>query len=187
MPIIIKEPSETFRNSVVTGSRQAKSVASMTKEDVGTALTPHQIYTIDEDRLAAGATIADARLIGWRVFHADDRDAVIESYCTENDDGHQFGGVNRGPYVAGTRSALAAAKALPEAAEQDFEVRLLRLHALHFTALWLHGSTSETDILIPIAPIFSGHNAGQPYPAAPLLNDLRGLAQELIVSEQGRQ
>jgi len=186
MPIIIPEASDSFRDSVATGTRAARTVSAMAGEDVTVSLTPHRIYTIDLTDLVASKGIGAARLLGWRVFHAADHDAVIESYCDENDEDHHFGGVNRGPYVGGTRRALEVAAAHPRVAEEDFEVRLLRLPGIHVSALWLHGTPPEAQLLIPMEPLFSDHDTGTAYPADQFLDDLRPLAEQALADGTNR-
>ncbi|MFE7548632.1 hypothetical protein [Streptomyces gardneri] len=143
-----------------------------------TPTDPHEVYVLDLPDVLGDDPLAGARLTGWRYLLSDQQQVISSAMTVLTDTGeHRFALFNRGPYVAGTVTALRTATDLPEVASQDMRVRLLTVPALNLTAIWLHGE--EADLLIPMAPVPKDLTSGQPYPAATVLATLREPAQAL--------
>ena len=95
----------------------------------------------------------------------------------------RFGGLNQGPFVAGTERAIRQAEALPEVTKGAFQAVLLVVPALYVTTLWLQDLQSrdagddsgEADLLIPIPPSNPALGPAGPLPAAAFLEALRQL------------
>ncbi len=136
---------------------------------------PHQVFTLGLDDLAAGRGLAAARPTGWRYLVQDGGNAVAaaETVAAGPGDGHVFSAFNEGRFVASTAEAIQAAGESPETSQDDFEVRLLHVPALHVMALWLHGQDAAAgDLLMPLEPSPVQTPAGRPAPAAVLLREL---------------
>jgi hypothetical protein len=144
-----------------------------------TLTDPHEVYTLALNELVGrDDPLPAARPVGWRYMLSNEGQVVTSAMTTLNQDGeHRFALFNNGPYVGGTVAALAEAAELPEAADQDMEVRLLTVPALHLTAVWLHGD--QDDVLMPLTPAPPSVTPGQPYPAGELLATLREPARAL--------
>src|SRR5262249_8479311 len=133
--------------------------------------TPHQVFTMGLDDLTSRAGLEKARPVGWRHLVEADGKPIASAETTVAQDGTTQvpSHVNEGPFVAATAEAAAIAQALPQVATGDFELRLLRVPALYFMALWLH--SQATDLLVPLAPSPIGQE-GQVVPAAEVLTEL---------------
>lgn len=141
------------------------------KADRVDVTTPHQVFTMGLDDVTSGAGLEKARSVGWRHLVVADGKPIASAETTLAQDGktHVPGHVNEGPFVNATAEAEAAAQALPQVAAGDFELRMLRIPAVYFMALWLH--SPATDLLVPLAPSPIGQE-GQAVPAADVLNEL---------------
>ncbi|MEV0647999.1 hypothetical protein AB0I28_22305 [Phytomonospora sp. NPDC050363] len=127
---------------------RALSQASQERLDVS---TPHRIYTLGLDDIAAGHGLDQARPGGWRFLVEDDGALIASAETSEADDGtHELTQFTEGPFVAATDNAVKAIRGLPQLAVGGFELRLLRIPALYVMALWLHSPV--TDLLVPLAP-----------------------------------
>ena len=104
------------------------------------------------DDINAGAGLDRARAVGWRHLVTEHGKAIASAETTVAQDGktHVPSHVDEGPFVDATAAAVAAAQALPAVAAGDFEIRVLRIPALYFMALWLH--STATDLLMPLEP-----------------------------------
>src|SRR5262249_58641349 len=107
---------------------------------------PHRIYTAGLDGLL-NRGLDGAVFTGWRYLVAD-RDRVVASAELAGDAGESpllLGG----PYVASTAAAIDELEQLPEVTTSDFELRLLKVPALHIVAAWLVGDQQLVDPLRP--------------------------------------
>jgi hypothetical protein len=139
---------------------------------------PHQAFTLGLDDLVAGRGLAAARPTGW-LYLVQEGDKVLasaEAVRTGRGDDHVFSAFNEGRFVASTEDAIRTARRLPEVRQDGFELRLLRVPGLYVTALWLHKAQGSGDLLIPLAPSPVDARAGQPVPAAQLLDELKSKA-----------
>jgi hypothetical protein len=112
---------------------------------------PHDVYSLGLDQLAEGVRLDAAQPVGRR-FLVLAGDEAISSAEIAAPDGSDFQ-ANEGPYVAATATAIARAEADPALRERDYELRLLRVPALYFVALWLKDDRDpDHDVLIPLDP-----------------------------------
>jgi hypothetical protein len=148
-----------------------------------TLTTPHQIFTMGLDSLAAGAGLDTARSVGWRylIVAGGQVIASAETVTTPDGLGQTFAQFTEGPFVAVTATAITAAQALPAVGLGSFELRLLRIPALYVMALWLHTPTAVGDLLLPLAPTPIG-TAGVPSPVSELVPVLSSQARAAIAS-----
>ena len=144
---------------------------------------PHPVYLLGLDDLRAGASLARARLVGWRylVQEGDNVIASAESTLAARGETHTFAHFTEGPFVASSAAALSLAKSDPRIAQGTYEQRLLHVPALYVMALWLHEPNGKNDLMIPLAPTPPGIPSGRTVPAAELLGQLADLAQRAPV------
>lgn len=133
--------------------------------------TPHQIFTMGLDDLAAGAGLDRARSVGWRylVESGGQTVASVETAGAQEGTAPALSQLNEGPFVGATADAVGAVRKLPQLEAAGFELRLLRIPALYFIALWLH--SPGADLLVPLAPSPVGRE-GKATPAAEVLSEL---------------
>ena len=138
---------------------------------------PQQIWFSTLDALLANRLLVDARAQTWRYLlcEGDRGMGEIEIGPSSADAGRFFVAVHEGGAAQSTIDALAFAKSLPEAAAQDLEARFLRVPALNFAALWLHGAAQ--DLLIPVVGHADILPPGHAYTETQVTAALRGRAQ----------
>jgi hypothetical protein len=178
MPLHLPDPPAGVTDTVRSTAKQfagsdhhsLKALRGAKADHVDVA-TPHQVFTMNADDLASGAGLEKARPVGWRHIVEEDGKPIASSETTLAQDGttHVPSHLNEGPYVNATAEAVAAAQALPQVAGTDYELRVLRIPALYFMALWLHSTAA--DLLVPLAPSPIGQE-GQVAPAAAVLSEL---------------
>ena len=186
MPLHVPEPprqvvdtvQSTFQTMIKTGSVRLPELRNVP----GTlALAqPHQIFSLGLTDLAAGKGLDAATPTGWRylVQSGDNALASAETAVTPAGPEHVFSAFNSGRLVASTVEAIRTAQGLPQMVQGSFELRLLRVPALYFSALWMHGAQGTDDVLIPLEPS-PGVATGKPVPAAPLLQELASKAKSI--------
>jgi hypothetical protein len=114
----------------------------------------HEVYTARLDALADGHGLdAATDRAGWRMLveHRGDVVAAAEVPAAGGGRATPQGQMNRGAFVRSTVDAITSAEQEDRVRDSDFALRLLRVPALHLTALWLRG-TDGTDVIVPPAP-----------------------------------
>jgi hypothetical protein len=185
MALLMREPHEKAANAVQSAFRSFADTRTFRSPALRNAtgkleLTdPHQVFTLGLDDLVAGRGLDAARPTGWRYLVREDDNvlASAEAVLTGRGDDYAFSAFNEGGFVAATTHAFQTARALPAVGHGAFELRLLHVPGLYVMALWLHEATGTGDLLIPLAPSPVEAPAGQPVPAARLLEELAAKAR----------
>ncbi len=142
---------------------------------------PHEICTMGLDALRQRPEQIDAQPTAWRyMLEIDERVVASAETAMRPNGSHEFSHLNEGPFVMGTVRALSVAEAIGDS--QDCQVRVLSVPALYFMSLWLspaNATSSEADVLIPIAPTPQGIEANRSYTASELLGILSERAQSI--------
>jgi len=185
MPLHMPDPPSGVADSVRSTVKQfagnshhsLKKLRGASADHVDVS-TPQQVFTMGVDDISAGAGLDRARPVGWRHLVTAHGKAIASAETTVAHDGktHVPSHVDEGPFVDATADAVAAAQALPNVAGTDFEMRVLRIPALYFMALWLHSTAA--DLLVPMAPSPIGQE-GQAVPAAQVLSELAERARAM--------
>ncbi len=141
---------------------------------------PHQSYNLGLDAVQAGRGLEAAQPTSWRFLLGEPSQApTVDAEVRAAAGTQTLAGLNYGPFVAQTFNALQAASSHPDVASGTFELRLLRVPALHVVAVWLKDTTGSGDIVIPLAPAPAGLTAGRHYSAAELGAALATLAKTI--------
>jgi hypothetical protein len=154
-----------------------RALARVNPLDVALAV-PHDVYTLGLDELADRAGIDQARPVGRR-FLVMAGDRAISSAEITDEDGTGFQ-ANEGPYVAATAEAIARAEDDPDLSEGDYEIRLLRIPALYFVALWLRDERGHDDVLVPLDPVPAPFEPGRSYRPDEVLSELAASARSRL-------
>jgi hypothetical protein len=144
----------------------------------------HGVYFVPLNALAEGKLLAAAKQTSWRYLLVQDDAAIGEAELSAGRRGAkgpaarslEFVSLTHGPFAPATVEALDAAERLPQVARTDYELRLLRIPAVYFVALWLH--SAEDDILMPIGDPPAGLKRNEPYDEAAVIAALRGPAEQ---------
>jgi hypothetical protein len=137
-------------------------------------VAPHRMYTLPLDAVAEKG-LGAATPAGWR-FLVMDKDRVVASAELAGDSGENPL-LNGGPYVGSTAAAIDDMERLPELAEAEFELRILKVPALYVVAAWLVG---EGQLLVPLEPAPSFLEPGKPYSEGDFVAALAGPAQAIL-------
>jgi hypothetical protein len=147
--------------------------------------SPHPIFTVALERLAAGDGLLDAaELVGWRALLEEDKRVVAAVELPGADPGRSGALINRGPYVESTVAALTTAERHERVASEPVELRLLRVNALYLVALWLHPPEGKDDLFVPLGPAPAPLRAETAYDREELETELFEMARS--VAEQYR-
>ncbi|HET6685667.1 MAG TPA: hypothetical protein VFH02_03975 [Jiangellaceae bacterium] len=151
-----------------------RALARVNPLDVALAV-PHDVYTLGLDEVADRAGIEQARHIGRRFLVMAGNRAVSSAEIAD-EDGTGFQ-ANEGPYVVATAEAIARAEDDPDLAKGDYEIRLLRIPALYFVALWLRDERGHDDVLVPLDPAPEPFEPGRNYGPDEVLTELAASAR----------
>jgi hypothetical protein len=147
--------------------------------------SPHQIFTVALDRLAAGDRLADAAgPVGWRALLEEDEQVVAAVELPGTEPGKEPAIVNRGAFVDSTVAALGTAEEHERVAAERVELRLLQVNALYVVALWLHAAA---DLFVPLAPAPPPLRAGTVYESEPFEAELSELARSVLSRYQAAE
>ena len=140
---------------------------------------PHGVYDLSVDDLASGRGLEAARRTAWRCLLVDGGGAVASAEQA-GDARSGDASVTVGPFAEGMEKAIRVAEALPEVVAGTFELRFLRVSALHLAAVWLKSETSDVDVVIPLPPAPFGLEPLRPANAATLISILKQRATEKL-------
>jgi hypothetical protein len=173
---IIDTVQSAFRASIETRTVRLPTLRAATGEL--TLAQPHQIFSLGLADLAGGKGLEAAKPTGWRylVQAGGNTLAAAETALAPAGEEHVFSAFNSGRLVASTVEAIRTVQALPQVSQAYFELRLLRIPGLYFTALWVHDPKGTDDLLVPLDPS-PDLTTGQPVPAASLLPQLAAKAK----------
>jgi hypothetical protein len=143
---------------------------------------PHRVYTVGLSDLAAGKLLSAAKPIAWRYFVlASDGEVTGEMEFesaeepTEGNATLKPRAITRGPFTDATVTALHAAETLHVVNEQPYEPRFLKIAAVYFAGLWLHGESR--DLILPIANTPAGLEQNKPYSENQIIEILQPIAR----------
>ena len=144
----------------------------------------HPVYFVPLDALAQGKLLQAAKQTSWRYLLVQNGAAVAEAELSAGSRRAkggksrtlEFASLTHGPFAGATVDALAAAERLPQVARQEYELRLLKIPAVYFVALWLHAAND--DILIPMGQPPGGLKRNEPYTEAAVVAALRDSAAQ---------
>jgi hypothetical protein len=174
VPESTEESVETVRShlSALAGRTAFRERALTRANPAALALAaPHDVYYLGLSDLAGGASLDSAVVVGRRFIVMDGEKPIASAELADQDKRSGFQ-ANEGRYVESTASAIAQAEEDPELAEDDYEVRLLRIPALYVTALWLKNEQGKGDFVIPLGPAPKPLEAGRKYTPTEVLSAL---------------
>lgn len=134
-----------------------------------------QGYFLTLDSLLAGAGPDNAIAGNWHRLVFINGEAVMDAQLVDQDDTLTFSSLNIGPVAPATVNALRQAENSASLDDDDCEMRLLSVAALHLVTVWLHGA--QKDVFIPIAPTPASLRPAQ-------VTDWSGLSRVLIPAAQ---
>ncbi len=138
---------------------------------------PHDVYFLSLSDLAGGAFLEAARAVGRRFIVMDGSKPVASAELADDLRGSGFQ-ASEGQLVDSTAAAIDRAEADAQLGNADYEVRLLRIPALYFTALWLKNEDGRTaDVVIPLDPAPAPFEPGRKYAPAEIRSPLAEAAR----------
>jgi hypothetical protein len=183
MPLRATEPPRTvsqqaaqYVHQVATPRGVFPALRDVVREELE-LVAPHQVYTAGLDALVERG-LAGAAQTGWRYLVAD-RGHIVASVELAGDAG-ESPLLNGGPYVAATESAVNDLERRPEVVAADFELRFLKVPALHVAAAWLVGAQ---PLVTPLAPAPSFLEAGRSYTEEEFASALQEPARRALAAE----
>jgi len=152
MKIKILTPPEEAYSCV---KEELKELAEMKKSEhlIGGYGLPHPIHTIGLNDLVNLNDISQIKHIAWRFLlgSKDEAHAALEvAISRENNEGHHFHHINRGPFVQGTLNALKELRELDVPGE--FEFHVIRIPAIFIMAIWLKSMDDSESYFYALEP-----------------------------------
>jgi hypothetical protein len=154
-------------------------------EDLAAA-DPHQSYFVSLEDLADGKLLSAAKPVTWRYLLIEGNNAVAEAELNADEKAGtslQFLAVHQSPFANETLVALRQAEQMEKVKKGDYELRYLKIPAVYFAAVWLHGASD--DILIPLAPAPAGIKENQPQSENQIIKQLKPLVQKTKKFDEG--
>jgi hypothetical protein len=160
-----------------------------TRRGAALSLTsPHPVYTVGLDRLAAGDRSLDAaEQVGWRALLEENQRVVAAVEVPNIEPGQAGALINRGAFAQSTVEALTAAEQHERVAAETLELRLLRVNALYVLALWLHPAEANTHLFVPLAPAPAPLEAGRTYDRGEFEAALAEMAKPVVAAYQAAE
>lgn len=139
---------------------------------------PHVVYSLGLDEITDQDPLDAARptMVRFLVGDGEGYPASAEIPFATRGEEHQAPNITTGPLAAETASLVRHAEGIGDP-DEPFEVRLLRVPALHVTALWLHSSAGAPDLLWRLAGV-EGRPVSDSYSREAFGDLLRKLAAE---------
>jgi hypothetical protein len=170
---------ETIREGVarLAGRPEYRDRALGRVESLDVA-APHDVYSLGLDALVAGKGLEAAEPVARRVLIMRAADTVATAELDDREGGELS--ATEGPFAEATASAIARVESWPTVVEGNYELRLLRLPALYFMALWLKDESGNDHVIVPLDPAPAGLDARRGYAEDELLGELRERARSRL-------
>jgi len=177
-PEVTEAISSRIRDVAMTPRGAARGLGGAAPTEL-TLSMPHDVYVLGADDVIAGRVPDSTKLTGWRFIMYGQDGAVASAETQVAPDGrHRFAAFNSGPFVSETVDNVDRMNAEPAMRGQQPTLSLLRIPAVHLTALWLHDADGDT--FTPLAPAPEGLEPNRPYTSAELFDVLRPQAQARV-------
>jgi hypothetical protein len=145
-----------------------------------TVSCPQRVYTVGLETLTGSTTIeGTAWATGWRFLVEEATEPVAAAEVQDRTGAAVPAELTEGPFVRSTAEGLRAAETLAPVQESTFELRLLRVPAVHLVSLWLH-ATDRDDLFVPLEPAPASFEAGRSYPEAEFMELATSLARQTL-------
>jgi hypothetical protein len=193
MPIRTEEPSR--RSVAMVQATLARLVADpvfrrragirpVTVDQALGLSTPHGVFCVEVEQLRReGLKAAEPISMRFIVLQGDRTVGSAETRLDTDGRPGSFSNVAQGAEVDGFVDGLARSEKHPRMAEENFELRVLRVNELHLQALWLR-SESGRDVIVPSEPAFPPFSAGQPLEVEDFLRLVNEAAASLPDTER---
>ncbi len=138
---------------------------------------PQRMFTAGLEALTRSIAIEEvAQATGWRFLVEEGTEPVAAAEVQDQTRASVPAQITEGPFVRSTAVGLRAAEGLQPVQETDFELRLLRVPALHLLALWLHAPARD-DLFVPLEPAPHPFEARRSYAEPEFAELVAGLAR----------
>lgn len=147
----------------------------------------HPVYNLGLREIVAGIPLGGVNVNSWRflVRESSNQAAAAETLTAGRAGQPEFASVNAGPFVQGTEAAVRALQSDPAFAQGDWEVRLLRVPALHTFAVWAHSKAGSDDRFKPVEPVQPFLDANRTYSWTELLAAMKPAAEQKLSTDDG--
>ncbi len=156
-------------------------------------IDPHPVYYIGRDSIIAGRLLEDAtEPRAWRsLIQLEGEDLYAMELGTADAAEGPGREVEELPLLSVSKGTQGRATyetiesvAGPEGSETPSgELRVIKIPALHFMAVWVHGD--DTDAILPIEDHPAGLNAREPYTSDDVVGRLQTYAAAQVQAEEG--
>ena len=113
---------------------------------------PHHVYDLGIADVAAGRGLEAARETGERYLVMSGDTAVAAAEVPNAADEAEPAQLNVGGFAQATAEAVRVVEGLDEVKNGSFELRVLRIAALHFMALWLRSDDARSSDRVVVLP-----------------------------------
>ncbi len=138
----------------------------------------HRVYSLGLDRLLGERAEGGPEAVGLRVYESTDGNATAFFDVDEGEEGNVRQMSAAASHLEPFSRAVEAALPLAENSARDTELRLFRVPALNFEAVWVSHEGGEKDLLLPLTSVGS-LRVGSEYGYEEALKALRDAARPL--------
>jgi hypothetical protein len=140
--------------------------------------SPHPVFDLRADEVAAGGGLETARQTGFRYLVTSGNSVVAAAEIQTDSSGTatRLANVNYGRFAAATADSLPRLATSAAVGGALHEVRLLRFSAIYLMAIWLKSDSGGADMIVPIAPAPDGLEPNRAYAVSDFLNIIRPMA-----------
>ena len=160
MPVRLDQPPSLANDALVSGLRRfgvlsgARVAGRLWQAEQVAIPRPVPLYTSTLQSAVDGRVLEEAYPAGWLylVHEGEELAALAEVAPSLAGQGYALLSLSRSTYNEAAGTALSRAVQVAEELPDDLDLRMLRIPALYFLAVWLHGETIDRCIPLPPAP-----------------------------------
>lgn len=142
--------------------RRRAGIRPVTDDQALGLSTSHGVFCVEVEQLRReGLEAAEPTSMRFIVLQGDRTVGSAETRLDKDGRPGSFSNVAQGAEVDGFVDGLARSEQHPRMAEENFELRVLRVNELHLQALWLRAESGR-DVIVPSEPALPPFSAGQP-------------------------
>jgi hypothetical protein len=166
MGIRVVDPPIGLARSLAKNLHAVGSARHGTRSSTFSLAAPHPVFHLSRDAIRSGGGFETATMSGWKFFVVvrGRAMAMVEAAAQSPSSKRRFAGIWRGRLVSCASASLLRAESRPDVQMGDYVLGMLRVPALHVTALWLRDGQGhgDLDLFIPLDPAPHEVPVGEP-------------------------
>ena len=158
------------------GAAASRMLGAASTADAGQAVISAPVHVLGLDHIVAGKKLSAAPIKVWTHL-LPDGDKAPDVLADVDALTNKFSAITEGQQVSSLGRQLRSVETEGRTSEKDYDVAVIRIPALHLSAVWLKGRNGAADMIVPNESPSSPLTAGRHSSFAEFMSALKPLAE----------